>query len=97
MFSRMNQASQKSPLENEIVDVIVHAVNLQHVDKNTIGRDTALTAGGLELDSIDILEVVVAIERKFGVKVKDAQTGKTNFMNIGTIAEFVEAQKVGTS
>jgi acyl carrier protein len=79
----------ENQLIGQVIDVIVDAVNLRHVDKSTIGPETSLTQGGLGLDSVDILEVVVAVEQKFGVKVKDAESGKANFQTIGTIANFV--------
>ena len=55
--------------------------------------ETSLREGGLELDSVDILEVIVAVEHHFGVKVDDAETGKKYFRTIGTIAELVSLPK----
>ena len=76
-------------IAKELVDVVVDAVHLQHIDKNDIKLDTPLTQGGLELDSIDILEIVVAVEQHFGVKVTNAETGKKHFSTIGSIAQFI--------
>lgn len=81
---------------NEVINTIVNAVNLQHVDKTTIGVNTPLTQGGLELDSVDILEVIVALEQRFGVKVRDAETGKKYFRTIGTVAEFITTNEATT-
>jgi acyl carrier protein len=77
-------------LVNEITDLIVQSVNLQHMDRSQIHSDTPLTQGGLGLDSVDILEIVVAIEHQYGVKVADAETGAKYFRTIGTISEFVQ-------
>ena len=82
----------ENQLVGQVIDVIVDAVNLHHIDRTSIGPDTSLAQGGLGLDSVDILEVVVAIEQKFGVKVVDAESGKLNFRTIGTIASFVQAK-----
>jgi acyl carrier protein len=51
--------------------------------------------GGLELDSVDMLEVIVAVEQHFGVKVADAETGKKYFRTLGGITEFVKAHRAG--
>ena len=73
----------------EIADIIINAVNLHHLPANSITAETSLRDGGLELDSIDILEVVVAIEHHFGIKVGDAEVAKEHFRSIGKIANYV--------
>ena len=73
----------------EVIGVIVEAVNLRHLDRTKIGLATPLARDGLGLDSIDILEVVVAIEHHFGVKLRDPSLGPKYFSTIGTVAEFV--------
>lgn len=79
----------------EIASLVVGAVNLHHVDPATLRAETSLREGGLELDSVDMLEVIVAVEQKFGVKVADAETGKKYFRTLGGIAEFVKANAAG--
>jgi len=83
---------ERSQLVPEIVDLIVEAVNLRHKDKTQITESTALTGTGLELDSLDILEIVVAVEKRFGVKISSADEGKQVFQTIGTIADFVQSK-----
>jgi acyl carrier protein len=83
----------ENQLVNQVIDLVVESVNLHHMDRKTISADTALMTGGLELDSVDILEVVVAVEHKFGVKVADAESGKNNFKTIGTIVNFIETHR----
>jgi acyl carrier protein len=86
-------ASYRQQIANELIDVIIKAVHLEHLDKSEIGLDSALGQSGLNLDSIDILEVVVAVEHHFGVKVENAETGKKHFGTIGSIVDFIIAQK----
>ena len=81
-----------SPVIEQVVDLIRTSVNLHHVDKARFQPETSLRDGGLELDSVDILEVIVAVEHKFKVKVDNAETGKKYFRTIGTIAEFVDTR-----
>ena len=81
---------QKPELINEITETIVNSINLHHVDRSTLTGQTSLREGGLELDSIDILEVVVALEQKFNVKFGDAEVAKPHFRNIGSIADYIQ-------
>jgi acyl carrier protein len=80
-------------LLEEVISLILESVNLRHVDRSTLNAETSLRKGGLELDSVDILEVIVAIEHKFGVKVEDAAMGEKHFRTLGAIAEFVASQR----
>jgi len=79
-----------NPVLNDVVEVIRNSVNLHHIDPTRFHADMSLREGGLELDSVDILEVIVAIEHKFGVKIDDAEMGKKYFRTIGTITELVQ-------
>ena len=74
---------------NEVITVIRNSVNLHHLEPSRFTAETSLRDGGLDLDSVDILEIIVAIEHHFGVKIDDAETGKKYFRTIGTIAELV--------
>lgn len=87
----MDSKPQRAELLAEIINTVVDAVNLRHVDRSTIVEDTPLTQGGLELDSVDILEIVINIEHRFGVKVGNAEAGKMHFRTIGTITDFVSS------
>jgi acyl carrier protein len=83
-------------LVGEVAALVVAAVNLHHIDPNSLTEATSLRDGGLDLDSVDMLEVIVAVEQKFGVKVTDAETGKKYFRTLGGIADFVKANRAGT-
>ena len=48
---------------------------------------------GLNLDSIDALELAVAIEKTFGVKTPDAETARQAFVSVNTIADFVSSRQ----
>lgn len=84
---------ENTELATEVKSVIISAVNLHHVDPTSIVATTSLRDGGLGLDSIDMLEVVIAIEQHFGVKVADPEVGKRHFRTVGTIAEFIRNLK----
>lgn len=91
-------SNRKTPAayEAEIIDLIIESLNLNFVDRNTIDSRTELMVGGLGLDSVDVLEVVVAIEHRYQFKIKDAEQGKKIFQSIGSIANFVaQHQNIG--
>ena len=54
-----------------------------------IGDDTPLFGEGLGLDSIDVLELVLELERSFGVQIRDEETGVEVLRSIDTMADFV--------
>jgi acyl carrier protein len=87
-------AQNENGLIQEIKKLIVNAVGLQRTNLADLTAETSLKTGGLELDSVDILEVVVMIEQRFGVKVTDSETGVQAFRTIGTIAEFITREKL---
>ena len=89
----MSDNAPKNALVKEVTDVIVNAVNLHHVAPEQLKADTSLRDGGLELDSIDILEVVVALEHHFSVKMNDAEAAKKYFRTIGGIADYIQVLK----
>ena len=82
-----------NPVLNEVISVVRNSVNLHHLEPSRFTSETSLRDGGLELDSVDILEIIVAVEHHFGVKVEDAETGKKYFRTLGSIAELVQTRK----
>ena len=58
-----------------------------------IGDDVPLFGEGLGLDSIDVLELVLELERSFGVAITDEETGARVLRTVNTIASFVEANR----
>ena len=77
----------------EVASVICKAVNLHHIDPNSLNGDTLLMEGGMGLDSVDVLEAVLAIEHHFNVKIDNSDEGKKHFRSLSSIAEFVESKK----
>jgi acyl carrier protein len=60
-----------------------------------IADDVALFGEGLGLDSIDALELVLAIERTFGVTIGDEKTANRVLKSVNAIAEFIEERRTG--
>lgn len=83
-------------LELEIKQLIITALDLEDISPTEIATDEPIFGDGLGLDSIDALELGVAIQRKFGVKI-DAQDKdiKTHFASVANLARFVGSHSNG--
>jgi acyl carrier protein len=75
---------------SRVIDTIFTAVKIRGVDRDRVDAAMTLGRGGLELDSVDILEIVVTVEHEFQVKIPDKAVGHAVFQSIGSIARFVE-------
>jgi acyl carrier protein len=75
-------------LHLRIKEVIVRSLRLQ-MSPAEIADDVTLFGEGLGLDSIDALELVLEIERTFGVAVGDEETAKRVLRSVNSIAEFI--------
>jgi acyl carrier protein len=87
--------TENNALVDEVKTVLIQALNLHHVKPETITAATTLGADGLNLDSIDILESVVAVERHFAVKIENSDKGREYFSSVGNIAHFISTQRAG--
>jgi acyl carrier protein len=83
-------------LKTEIKEAIVRSLRLPMTPEE-IGDSVPLFGDGLGLDSIDVLELVLEIERVFGASITDEDTGKEVLHNVDTIAEFITAQRLEKS
>jgi len=79
-------------LRTDIKLAIVRSLRLP-IPADDIGDDVPLFGEGLGLDSIDVLELVLELERSFGVSITDEATGARVLRTVNTIAEFVEANR----
>jgi acyl carrier protein len=81
-------------LQRELARLIVEALSLRDVDPETIDADTPLFAGGLGLDSVDVLELGVVLDERYGIRIKsDDQGHKAAFQTLGTLALLVERER----
>jgi acyl carrier protein len=78
----------------DIKEKIIASLNIQDITADQIADDAPLFgAGGLELDSIDALELVVMLEKNFGIVIKDMEEGRPAFQSVTTLAAFVNAKR----
>ena len=79
-------------LRSDIKQAIVRALKLP-IEPDTIDDAAPLFGEGLGLDSIDALELVLEIERSFGVVIGDEETGGQVLQSVNSIAAFIETQR----
>ena len=73
----------------EVKQEIIEALNLEDITPEEIDNDAPLFGSGLGLDSIDALELIVLIERKYGIKLKDPSKGKKVFQSVNVMAKYI--------
>jgi acyl carrier protein len=80
-------------LINKLKAEIIEVLNLEDLDLEDIETDAPLFNEGLGLDSIDALELIVLMEKEYGIKIDDPKKGKEIFYSVRTMAEFITKNK----
>lgn len=85
--------SARPELVEELKQLIIDALLLEDVSPDKIGADDPLFGEGLGLDSIDALEIALALEQKYGITVdEDAEDNQARFASVSSLANFVAGQ-----
>lgn len=81
-------------LEHEIKTLIIEALDLEDLSPQDIDRDAPLFGDGLGLDSVDALELGLAIQKTFGIGMDpDTRNMRHHFASVANLAEFVASQR----
>ncbi|MBO5814025.1 MAG: acyl carrier protein [Alistipes sp.] len=83
-------------MENLILTLkeqIIDALNLEEIKPEDIDNDAPLFGDGLGLDSIDALEIIVILDRFYGIKLANPAEGKGIFKSINTIADYISKNR----
>jgi acyl carrier protein len=83
----MEEGKEKNLAEN---------LSLEDVRPEDIGDDEILFGEGLGLDSLDAVEIVVLLQRNFGLEVKDMKQGREIFYSVDTLARYIYENKKTT-
>jgi len=83
-----------SNLHLEIKQLIIDTLGLEDITPDEISDETPLFGDGLGLDSVDALELGLAIQKHFGIKIDaDASDTRAHFASIAALAAFVRARR----
>jgi acyl carrier protein len=77
-------------LKHRLKELLIERLKFEDMTPDDIGDDDPLFDGGLGLDSIDALEIVVMLESEFGLKIKNESSAREHFRSIGSLAQFVK-------
>ena len=80
-------------LIDQLKGEIIEQLNLEDLTKEDIDADAPLFGEGLGLDSIDALELIVLLEKNYGIKVANPADGKKIFESVRTMAAYIEENK----
>ncbi len=73
----------------QVKQLIIDSLRIEGMSPDDIDTDAPLFVEGLGLDSIDALQLVVAMEKDFGVIVPDAETGSVVFQSVRSMAQYI--------
>lgn len=83
-------------LTRELRQELIKQLNLEDMLPESFDENTPLFGEGLGLDSIDSLELVVLMDRNYGIKLKDPKEGRNVFYSIRTMAEYIHTNRPQT-
>ncbi|MBK8601136.1 MAG: acyl carrier protein [Flavobacterium sp.] len=80
-------------LKQELKEKIIEVLNLEDISVADISDNDPLFGDGLGLDSIDALELIVLLDKNYGIKLVDPKEGKTIFQSIETMAAYISENR----
>ncbi len=84
-------------LKTSLKQQIIESLNLQGMKPEDIDDNAPLFGEGLGLDSIDSLELMVLLERNYGIKIEDAREGRKVLSSVQTMAEYIREHGKATA
>lgn len=85
-----NSEKELQHLKKKLKELLVSSLSLEELKPEDIKDDEILFGEGLGLDSLDAVEIVVLLQRNFGLNVKDMNQGKKIFYSVDTLARYIQ-------
>lgn len=85
----METADLKAQLKKQIIEHL----NLTELKPEDIKDDEELFGGGMGLDSIDSLELIVLLNREYGITIKDPKEGRKVLVDVNTMVDYIEKNR----
>jgi len=85
----MDKETKLAEIREKLKVLLVDQLSLDDIEPDEIEDDAELFGEGLGLDSLDAVEIVVMLQRNFGMEVKDMEKSREVFRTISTLAEYV--------
>jgi len=80
-------------LKEKLKTQIIEHLNLTDLKPEDIKDDEELFGGGLGLDSIDSLELIVLLNREYGITIKDPKEGRKVLIDVNTMVDYIEKNR----
>jgi acyl carrier protein len=80
-------------LEQELKEMIVRDLRIEHARPEDIGDDDPLLGEGLGLDSLDAVELVVLLQKRYQIEIKDMEEARKAFASIRALADTVRERR----
>ncbi|MCF7221701.1 phosphopantetheine-binding protein [Marilutibacter chinensis] len=86
--------SEQTAAERELAELLVESLNLEGIAADSIAPEAPLFGEGLGLDSIDALELALAISKRYGVQLRsDSDENRRVFASLRSLAAHIEQRK----
>ena len=80
-------------LIQKLKEQLIEALNLEEITPDDIDAEAPLFGDGLGLDSIDALEIILILEREYGIKIENPSEGKQIFYSVCTLTDYIIANR----
>ena len=77
----------------QLKEQIIESLNLEEITPEEIDAEAPLFGDGLGLDSIDALEIILILEKNYGIRLENTTEAKPHFYSVKTLAEYIVANQ----